>query len=594
MQDPKHLEIYDIDIMNENIKNYYTRTFNHGVVIYGDYVIYCSRHNSMSGNEDEFIPGNYKTCQVKESYKGSAFWWNKWNVDGVYNNTVIKCCRKDKLNCCRTADVDFKDEIEVDIKISEEHKKAYRGLEKMITAYKPCLSAEDLVDCGGIDKGPKNVLTEFGDTRIYLYGDNKLVMHFSNISYIIIFEINIIDGGDKIKLELTVIFANGITSVPAGINQSIICIDNLEALYVKGWDLESKPVKIYAYDWYYQFFSRGVNHHGVEMRTIEDGHMGLMYHGQHILQFDPDYKFHGRGSYIEQKTELKGTEKITIDTYPNDDVTSEINKKIVPNMSFSTPSIKITKGGKDYYLGVGHSKIINDNSVRYKEGSTIERFRTRLHEDMGRLFGNRYKAHYGTNILRGPNRYNQRQKIEELPADCKGYIYFMYFTLLQMDERRFDDPNMKMFISDSFMPLNFNKEDDDKQYFFSLFFPVGIAQLDENVLITGGDGDYYNLNIELDLDFVIKSCVHDIQKMDFSTYQYLLMGSYNGHKAISPKLIDILRNLNVESKKSKTEADAPVPEAEAAEAAPVMSEADGLKIEDFIGKIKRKTYQLIK
>ena len=185
---------------------------------------------------------------------------------------------------------------------------------------------------------------------------------------------------------------------------------------------------------------------------------------------------------------------------------------ITPGFSFTTPHIKIEENGKQCWIGVGHSKIRNP-AIRYPyiEGSKIEEFRTKLHDQMFTKYGDKYKLHMGGG---------------EAPA-CFGHIYLMYFYKLIHNGK--DDYDM--YLSDSYLPLDLSDETKD-DYKFSLVFPMGIVKQKINgndiLKISCGEGDYNSIILDFDYEKVMKSIKYDVKTFDITTYEYYLLLYKNG------------------------------------------------------------------
>lgn len=185
---------------------------------------------------------------------------------------------------------------------------------------------------------------------------------------------------------------------------------------------------------------------------------------------------------------------------------------ITPGFSFTTPHIKIEENGKECWIGVGHSKIRNPASVYpYIEGSKIEEFRTKLHDQMFTKYGDKYKLHMGGG---------------EAPA-CFGHIYLMYFYKLIHNGK--DDYDM--YLSDSYLPLDLSDETKD-DYKFSLVFPMGIVKQKINgndiLKISCGEGDYNSIILDFDYKKVMESIKYDVKTFDITTYEYYLLSYKNG------------------------------------------------------------------
>ena len=187
---------------------------------------------------------------------------------------------------------------------------------------------------------------------------------------------------------------------------------------------------------------------------------------------------------------------------------TDINYKITPAMSFGTPVVN--KNNKMY--GVGHLKINLSEHVKYKENSNIDNFRRELKNNLSKL-DRQYIEHFGTETLLDPR-------------DCdNGYIYMMYFYYFNKnnisqsydkDTNIFHD-DFKMYISNAFLPINSKSKN---KYIFSLVFPIGAYDEDDNLVITSGEGDFYNSQLTISFDNFQKLCVHDVTDIDMNDYKY--------------------------------------------------------------------------
>jgi hypothetical protein len=188
-----------------------------------------------------------------------------------------------------------------------------------------------------------------------------------------------------------------------------------------------------------------------------------------------------------------------------------------PALSLSTPLVERVSNDKEtIWLGVGHLKINNsDKECSYKTNKKINDFKNSLHNVMYEKYKTKYKPHLGL------SNYNQ----------CYGYIYMMYFYKLIYDK---DSKTYDFQLSDAFLPLNCNDENEDK-YKFSLFFPAGLV-IDDNdtdVYVSGGEGDYYSTIINFKLDWVDEQIKHNYKTMDIiKDYDYKILKYKNNETNI--------------------------------------------------------------
>lgn len=150
------------------------------------------------------------------------------------------------------------------------------------------------------------------------------------------------------------------------------------------------------------------------------------------------------------------------------------------------PAVIITIEDKKYILCVGHIKI---NYFFDHKMDNIREFIIKTKE----LMETKYK-----------NTFCQHDR----------YIYTMCFYLCELNNNC-QITNITM--SKSILPVfsSFNKD-----YNFSLFFPMGIEICDDTVIVTGGYGDYYSVVIELEFNDVINMCEYNIKEFDFEKYNY--------------------------------------------------------------------------
>ena len=129
----------------------------------------------------------------------------------------------------------------------------------------------------------------------------------------------------------------------------------------------------------------------------------------------------------------------------------------------------------------------------------------------------------------------------------------MYFYTLKYDKTKQEYTQFRF--SDSFLPLNSDSNHADK-YKFSLFFPMGLTwgdpQTKTRVIITAGEGDYYSVMLQFQLQQVVNLCTYDISNLsegNINGYDYFLL-SYNGktteivhvgdYQTCSPQNLDVV------------------------------------------------------
>ncbi|AYV85806.1 MAG: hypothetical protein Satyrvirus44_1, partial [Satyrvirus sp.] len=304
----------------------------------------------------------------------------------------------------------------------------------------------------------------------------------------------------------------------------------------------------YYLDWFYE---DGINIQGSDVIT-----------SVYIIKYNiPDsdgifYKIIGTGSYVE------ATDSEKIKSYYG------ANYGIMPMLSFGTPHLYFGSSvissdslqyysGKEYLinisyinliskavidnkdplygLGVGHLKIHSyENEYPYIKDSSIELFRKNLYLDMRKYFGDRYIRHFGST---------------NLSTKCKGYIYMLYFYKLtdfvELDSMAFP---LNMMLSDAFLPLSLDpKEKDsifDQDYKFSLVFPMGLAQKDDDtLLVTCGEGDFYSIELEFNKNEVLDLVKHNARCLNFRKYNYYIIATYQGRVYVEDRLETIMQKI---------------------------------------------------
>lgn len=265
------------------------------------------------------------------------------------------------------------------------------------------------------------------------------------------------------------------------------------------------PCIIQYLDWFYEYGVRcKIDYH----RIFEPGYIRGYYIGNNpTVAVDDNFSDNYEDFAVKNPFYFRGTGS-SIEN-PND---GSINWGVTPLMSFGTPLVKYG----DLYIGVGHLKIHSDPETHpYLPDSNIDKFRTYIAEYMNATYGDRYIQHFGTQTKNGR---------------CQGYLYLIYFYILTCDypfQHRFAPVKRwkSMHISDGYLPLS-NKpikdKDYDRDYKFSLYFPMGLELDGQNLIVSCGYGDYYSAFLEYDVDTVVAACKHDVSHLDFNSYQYHL------------------------------------------------------------------------
>jgi hypothetical protein len=193
------------------------------------------------------------------------------------------------------------------------------------------------------------------------------------------------------------------------------------------------------------------------------------------FKFIHDYEIDGLYgvSYFPQKNNCK---KVRLIKYA--DNTFPIDNKFI-RFSVGTPCIEIQKG---IYLGVGHIKI-KYNYLK-AEMNDIKTDLEKHYIKLGRKVHNLLKEKYGKAYR--PHRW---------------IIYMGYFF-------KYDVNNNTFFISNLFMPLPKYK------YVFSLSFPMSLQKINDNIIISGGLGDYTTFLINMNQNKILKDTKFDISDFD--------------------------------------------------------------------------------
>jgi hypothetical protein len=177
---------------------------------------------------------------------------------------------------------------------------------------------------------------------------------------------------------------------------------------------------------------------------------------------------------ITKKCKKKIIIKYNENTFP-------VNNKLL-RFSFGSSCIKINNPKKSGYIGVGHFKneLYNKKMITGKNDYEYYFYDLYilLNTNLKNFFKNKYKMHFS------------RQ-------------YYLFFFL-------YDNINNKFYISDFYLPICKYK------YIFSLFFPISINKVDNNVIISGGYGDYTNMLIKLPIEELIKNINYDVTNINLS------------------------------------------------------------------------------
>ena len=252
--------------------------------------------------------------------------------------------------------------------------------------------------------------------------------------------------------------------------------------------------KIYAFDWFYA--DKGIV---ILIYRMNENTKRLEFdRSKVVITFNENYPLSGEGSTIDNSKDFKG------------------NTGVLPHLSFGTPFIRIKN---NIYLGVGHIKIPNDYRLyKYKDNSNIANFRKNIHENFENKYGKYYVPHYGSAAF------------EDDP--CAGYMYLMYFiTYIEND---INDPSKNKFlISDSYLPLNLQSPTEYEKYKFTLLFPMGILHENNEIIISGGYGDFDAALFKIETKEFEKLCRHDMSDLNMNNYEYKLLISDGNKKYVT-------------------------------------------------------------
>ena len=460
-----------------------TRTFNWSLIkINEDTYLYAVRFGATFVPEAPlFKPGNSEKC-INPMEIGHAYWWNRWQMGFNVGGTYffIGNHLTNKFQHCRV-------ELDDDIKntaLTQDY--PYR----LFNSESNYFSMSDV-----------RVITQNNQHWVH---DNKL-----QYIYPIKIEGNTIKFGIKIN-----------NSMEGGQNYPIIKLtDNelvhLDWYYPEGVKIISKNIVIR------ETGTRGYQY--TEKKTKSANYIWIKYDDL-IENGKKKFIMNGAGSYDTKKPE-------DMEKYGH-------NYGKMPLFSFTTPHIPLSDDGK-IQLGVGHIKIHTDTQqYPYLPESRIQVFRDNLYRDMKAMFGDRYIRHKGSH-----------------PApDCYGYIYMLYFYILY-DTNEIAPGNQPalrgqgdMRLSDAFLPVYLDpKAPDspkDNDFKFSLIFPMGLAKHNDKIIVTCGEGDFYSVALEFNIQDVVDSCIHNVKQMDMDQYKYYIMAYRDKKLHVVEKLSEMMTGGN--------------------------------------------------
>ena len=457
------------------LKYYYLEQPNHNkrrhnisvVQLSNELELYVIREDGIINNL-EIIPGNNPLCSnVKENYYGKNFWWNNWNNEKELSgsHSILMIGTYD-FNNNQLHIHNFYNQFDIYEKFSE---------------YLTILTYVDLRPYRF-----NNKIFLWNGKHLSRFEENKLIF--------------VLDEKNKfLKLR------NFKKKKSFFVTDKIIQREKKENIY------ELFNVLRYTND-----YAKGGNQVILHTNTADYFFDWFYDDGIHIFKIDYKSKLFD----IEKNDNQDDDEKLGVDIiikYNNDPIlglgstlesnqdTHKNSKAICPLFSFGSPFVKIND---NLYIGVGHIKIINngENKDIYLKNSKIQKTSNYISETFPKLFGNKYKEHYG------------RNNVSNEPTECHGYKYMSYFIKIEFN----DDDDIIMNISDAFLPINTNAE-----YIFSLIFTIGIMLKENHIIITSGEGDYYSSIISFDKNNIIKSCRHDVTNFNMEKYNFHVL-FYNG------------------------------------------------------------------
>jgi|SaaInlStandDraft_1057018.scaffolds.fasta_scaffold15653_4 hypothetical protein len=171
--------------------------------------------------------------------------------------------------------------------------------------------------------------------------------------------------------------------------------------------------------------------------------------------------------------------------YPTN--TLPINSDIV-RFSFGSTSIYFKSSKYKGYLGVGHLKInlLNKNkSELTKQELHFNNLFFNLNTSYKKTFGKKFKPHSRS-------------------------LYLMFFFL-------YDNQNNKFYISDFYIPIFKYK------YIFNIIFPMSINEINNNIIISAGYGDYTNIFMKYTKKEIDDTPFYDITTVDVTKLKTKLL-----------------------------------------------------------------------
>ena len=168
------------------------------------------------------------------------------------------------------------------------------------------------------------------------------------------------------------------------------------------------------------------------------------------------------------------------------DIIDGIGNDKLPMFSFGTPFINIMTDNKDIEfqgIAAGHTKIIL--TKKYDNKNIMAFF-----DDIKDL------------------------RLDDSYIEHNSYIYMCYFIkLIKYKNNTYD-----MFISDSYLFI-----DKNQQYKFSIIFPMGLFEKNNNIVMSYGYGDYYTYLMDFNKDILLENINHDVKNFDINNYKFKVM-----------------------------------------------------------------------
>jgi len=151
--------------------------------------------------------------------------------------------------------------------------------------------------------------------------------------------------------------------------------------------------------------------------------------------------------------------------------------------SFGVPLLKYKCDDEYCGIGMGHIKLIKQ---KHYKNNAINEFLDKIKD---------LKSKHNNLVLH------------------LSYHYLTYFFILKKN-----GDNYKFLMSDAYLFIN-----TDKEYIFTINYPMGINMVNEKIIVSMGMGDYYNALLSFKLDTILSVCKHDLENLDLSQYKYKIV-----------------------------------------------------------------------